>query len=135
MHKAYYYAGVPDPRVDNNGYRKQKKFLNAISSISFLTVKIGYVLKNKKTGESMEKGIDTMLAVDMAIMAAKDMYDIALLISADGDFKYCVEQVQNCGKQVVICSPKGSYSTALSSVADKRIIVTKELIESYVNNG
>ena len=133
--KAYYYAGIPDPRVDNTGYRKQKNFLNAISSISFVTVKTGYVLKNKKTGINVEKGVDTMLAVDMAIMAAKDMYDIALLISADGDFKYCIEQVKNCNKKVIICSPQESHSMALIQVCDKQIIANRDLISKYINNN
>lgn len=133
--KAYYYAGIPDPRIDNNGYRKQKNFLNAISSIGFVTVKTGYVLKNKKTGANVEKGVDTMLAVDMAIMAAKDMYDIALLISADGDFKYCIEQVQQCNKEVVICSPEESHSIALMQVCNKQIIANRNLISKYVNQN
>lgn len=133
--KAYYYAGVPDPRVDNVGYHKQKNFLNAISSIGFVTVKMGYVLKNKKTGTNMEKGVDTMLAVDMAMMAAQDKYDIALLISADGDFKYCIEQVKNCDKEIVICSPEESHSSALATVATKQIMADRHLINNYINKS
>lgn len=135
LSKAYYYAGVPDPRIDNNGYHKQKNFLNAISSIGFVTVKMGYVLKNKKTGTNIEKGVDTMLAVDMAMMAAQNKYDIALLISADGDFKYCIEQVKKCNKEIVICSPEKSHSSALATVATKQIIANRDMIAKYINKN
>ena len=130
---AYYYAGIPDPRVDNDGYKKQKKFLNAISSIPYVKVKTGYVLRNKITGQNMEKGVDTMIAVDMVFKAMKDDYDIAILVSADGDFQYSIDIVQEVGKEVYCCTPSGVHIAALKEIADKCITVDASFLKLSIN--
>ncbi len=53
-----------------------------------------------------EKAVDVMLALDMAVMAERDEYDVAYLLSADGDFTPAVAAVRAHEKQVFAVSPK-----------------------------
>jgi uncharacterized LabA/DUF88 family protein len=41
-----------------------------------------------------------MIATDMIRYAASDIYDVAILASSDGDFKYVVDAVCDMGKHV-----------------------------------
>jgi len=52
----------------------------------------------------VEKAVDVMLAVDMAVMAERDEYDAAYLLSADGDFTPAVDAVRSHGKKVYAAS-------------------------------
>ena len=53
----------------------------------------------------VEKAVDVMIAVDMISMAHRDIYDVAYLLSADGDFTPAVDEVREMGKKVFAASP------------------------------
>ena len=53
----------------------------------------------------VEKAVDVFLAVDLVTMAAKDEYDAAYLLSADGDYTPAVEFVRGLNKKVYAASP------------------------------
>lgn len=48
----------------------------------------------------VEKAIDVQIAVDMVQLAFEDKYDVAYLLSADGDYTPAVEAVRRQGKKV-----------------------------------
>ena len=51
---------------------------------------------------TVEKGVDTALVTDLIQAAIDDLFDTAVLISADADFVPAVELVQNrTGKRVI----------------------------------
>ena len=54
-----------------------------------------------KSPQYTEKRVDVSIAVDMIMMA----YDVAYLLSADGDFVPAVEAVKSKGKKVFAASP------------------------------
>ena len=72
---------------------------------------------NEFTEVRQEKAVDVALAVDMVMMAQRDEYDVAYLLSADGDFTPAVTAVRGLGKKVFAASPaygaqlKGSVNT------------------------
>jgi len=59
---------------------------------------------HQTTETVVEKSVDVMLAVDMVVMAERDQFDTAYLLSADGDFTPAVEAVRGCGKSVFAVS-------------------------------
>lgn len=130
--KANYYAGLPDPRVDNGAYHKQRNFLKAIDTVGYIKVKTGYILKNKMTGNHSEKGIDVMLATDISIDASENEYDTAILVSGDGDFRYCIDKVKQFGKEVVVCVPEGTHCEALKQLTSKVVYMTKSDLKPFV---
>ena len=56
-----------------------------------------------------EKRVDVSIAVDMVAMAHRDQYDVAYLLSADGDFVPAVEVVKAADKKVFAASPFVGY--------------------------
>ena len=47
-----------------------------------------------------EKGIDAMMALDIAIGARDDAYDVAVVVSADTDLAPAIEVALDAGKRV-----------------------------------
>lgn len=65
----------------------------------------------------VEKAVDVMLAVDMVVMAERDQFDSAYLLSADGDFTPAVKAARSHGKRVyaVSAGPGAQLATAVNS--------------------
>jgi uncharacterized LabA/DUF88 family protein len=53
----------------------------------------------------VEKAVDVMLAVDMVVMAERNAFNTAYLLSADGDYTHAVVAVRSLGKKVFAVSP------------------------------
>ena len=66
-----------------------------------------------------QKGVDIKLAVDALSMAAKGVYDCALLFAGDGDFVPIVEAVRSEGPLVAVCCFRNSISRQLKNEADR----------------
>jgi uncharacterized LabA/DUF88 family protein len=62
----------------------------------------------------VEKAVDVQIAVDMVVMAERDRYDTAYVLSADGDLGPAVEAVIASGRRVFVASP--SSGARLASV-------------------
>ncbi len=52
----------------------------------------------------VEKAVDVMLAVDLVVMAERNEFDAAYLLSADGDFTPAVQAVRAHGENVYAVS-------------------------------
>jgi uncharacterized LabA/DUF88 family protein len=72
----------------------------------------------------VEKAVDVMLAVDMVVMAERDQYDAAYLLSADGDFTPAVAAVRAHGKKVYGVSP--AHGAQLAAAVDTFINLKRE---------
>lgn len=72
----------------------------------------------------VEKAVDVMLAVDMVVMAERDEFDAAYLLSADGDFTPAVSAVMSHGKRVYAVSP--AYGAQLARVVTSFIRLKRE---------
>ena len=59
---------------------------------------------SENSTDAEQKGVDVELACDMMTFAIKDCYDVAILISGDGDFIPVVERVKDQGKIVEVAS-------------------------------
>jgi uncharacterized LabA/DUF88 family protein len=60
--------------------------------------------RNMRATAYVEKAVDVFLAVDMVVMAERDEFDTAYLLSADGDFTPAVDAVRAHGKRVLAAS-------------------------------
>lgn len=63
-----------------------------------------------------EKQVDVRSAVDLVGKALRDEYDVAYLLSADGDFVPAVQEVRCLGKQIFAVS--ASSGQQLSNAVD-----------------
>lgn len=61
--------------------------------------------ENSRAVTYIEKAVDVALAVDLVVMAERDAFDSAYILSADGDFTPAVKAVRNHDKKVYAASP------------------------------
>ena len=116
--RVYYYNVLRDQNRNPQAYQDQQKFLTALDNTPYLEVRLG---RSKMRGDTaVEKGVDIMISTDMLRLAWDDRYDVATLVSGDGDFAYTVQAVKDTGKQVIVAAFPSNLSPELSNVADDR---------------
>ncbi len=69
----------------------------------------------------VEKAVDVMLAVDLVVLAERDTFDTAYLLSADGDYTHAVRFARELGKKVFAVS--ASHGAQLAAVTNAFIRV------------
>lgn len=122
--RTYYYNVLRDPDRNPQAYQDQQKFLAALYSTPYLEVRLGAA---KQRGDVViEKGVDIMLATDLLHMAWNDLYDVAIVVSGDGDFAYALQTVKNMGKHVEVGAFPANLSYELAQISDSCEFFTPE---------
>ena len=102
------YRGRPGPKSGPQAQAGSARQFAAWKSQSLVTVR-SRPLRYQPTAWSMgrpaawraeEKGIDVMMALDIAIGARDDAYDVAVVVSADTDLTPAIEVALDAGKRV-----------------------------------
>ena len=120
-------------RPENN--RTQKELRSLLSDYGHLINHPVILDKLKKltrqvTYSYTEKRVDVNIAVDLVSAAMKDEFDVAYLISADGDFIPAVEAVRKTGKKVFAASPSSGYE--LRKAVNKFIYLKPEWFSDVI---
>lgn len=127
----YYNSPVPQEAMPEE-YKKQRSFFSKISSIPRFELIKGRLEKRKVTVDGKEgityaeKGVDVNLAVDLIRFAILNKYDVAILVSEDGDFVPAVKVVQEEGKRVIVALANKGYH--LRNTCDDKIILDAEYL-------
>ena len=133
LFRAYYYNVLRDQDRNAQAYQDQQKFLAALYNTPYLEVRLG---TSKVRGEvTVEKGVDIMIATDMLRLAWEDFYDIAVLVSGDGDFAYAVQTVKDIGKYVEIVAFQPNLSPDLLQAADDWEFLSPEFFDDLWSRG
>lgn len=101
---------------DQERYNLTQKYYSEIQKLSLVSIKFGD-LKGTR-GQLQEKNLDTQLSTDMVAMAALDEYDVAILVSNDGDYKSAIENTKRFNKKIENLFFKGSLSMAIDGMCD-----------------
>lgn len=99
---------LEERRVKNEAALELRQYLSSLPVRIDLGVFHGLMDIAKKHGQlnvMVEKAVDVMLAVDLVMMAQRDEFDSAYILSADGDYTPAVEAVVGLGKAVYAFSP------------------------------
>ncbi|MDD4990477.1 MAG: NYN domain-containing protein [Candidatus Pacebacteria bacterium] len=102
--------------IDKERYNLTQQYYGLIEKLSGVQIKFGD-LKGTK-GNLQEKNLDTQLATDMVTLAALDKYDVAILVSNDGDYKSAIENTKLFNKKIENLFFKGSLSMAIDGKCD-----------------
>ncbi len=131
--RVYYYNAPLDFNKDKEKYAKQQRFFEKIKNTEKMKLILSRLQKRRIKGTDkyyyVIKGDDIHIAVDMVKGAYENTYDIAILVSGDGDFVPAVEIVQERGKSVENAYFKQSLSWHLKQTCDKSIMLTKEILD------
>ena len=128
--RVYYYNAPVNREEVPDQYKSQQKFFAALQALDFFEVKLGYLARRPQSGAIVEKGVDVKLAVDMVALAAKNLYDVGVLISADGDFADAVQHVKDMGKHVEVAYPSAHGIYHLKQACDKFILLDDSYLRS-----
>ena len=127
MYRTYYYNILRDPDRNPQAYQDQQKFFSALYNTPYLEVRLG---TSKMRGDvAVEKGVDIMVATDLLRLAWDNLYDVAVLVSGDGDFAYALQAVKDMGKHVEVAAFPANLSWELAQVADDREFFTPDYFE------
>ena len=116
--RVYYYNAPVNQKEVPEQYARQLRFFDSLRALDYFELKLGR-LARRPDGHMVEKGVDVKLAVDMVAFAVRDLYDTAVLISADGDFADAIQHVKDMGKHVEVAYPRGGKLYHLRQVCDR----------------
>jgi len=138
MIRAYYYDAIASPKqlatikgldevaakiVSDELYFKEKKqelYFDKIRLIDSFDVRLGRLVW-VKNGDYRQKGVDSLIAIDMITKAYESQYDEAILIAGDADFVEIVKAVKSVGARVTGAYFQSSASKDLVDEFDRRI--------------
>ena len=149
--RVYYYNAVAEQDAGSDQYKKQQRFLDYLRRTPYLQLKLGRLERRpidwgvlsadqRRKAESdlgkplpeftyVEKGVDVQMSVDMLQLAVTNTYDVAIIISGDGDFAPAVEAVKQLGKHVELGRVSGWPCNRLLDACDMEIIIDEALLD------
>lgn len=131
--RVFYYNAPLDFNNGPEKYAKQQKFFEKVKNTEKVRLILSRLQKRKIKGTNNHyyviKGDDIHIAVDMVKGAYEDAYDIAILVSGDGDFVPAVNAIQEKGKSAENAYFKKSLSWHLKQNCDKSTELTKEILD------
>jgi uncharacterized LabA/DUF88 family protein len=65
-----------------------------------------------------QKGVDTLIAVDMLVGAYTKQFSVTLLIAGDSDFVPVIHEVRRCGVKVAVAADENHLADDLKRAAD-----------------
>jgi len=128
----FYYTALLDKLFDEKRYNEHKIFLDKIKEIPNFHVVLCNLRKIILQDGSIDftiKGDDVYLATDLIKGAYENLYDLAIIISGDGDFVPAIKLVQKNGKKVINAFFPKSSSYLLRNCCDGSINLKKALIK------
>lgn len=147
--RMYYYQAACDQIADSDRYKRQQRFLANLRRTQYLQLKLGRLERRPSEIELsadeqlrvesvlgrplpqyayVEKGVDVQLAVDMLHYAVTNTYDVAILVSGDGDFAPAVDAVKQLGKHVELGRVQGWPCNQLLDACDIEIAIDEAFL-------
>lgn len=153
--RTYWYDGQYDP--SDSRYASQRRYLEAVGAIPGIQVRTGQLVERVpewhqsleralcrvgidprqfaqhfQTGpELTQKGVDTLMVLDLVLLAQRHAYDVAVLMAADADLAEAVRVAQRHGVKVVLaCVPGHRPAAALRLLADDVVELTAQQVLS-----
>ena len=134
----YFTARVESQAHDPQRSARQDTYLKALETLPYLTIHYGHHLPKNVTCQRCgatwttfeEKMTDVNIAVALLRDAQADVFDTAIVISADSDLTGPLEAVlqSNPEKRVVVAFPPNRASKRLRSVATAAFTLGRKLI-------
>ena len=83
--------------------------------------------------ERRQKGVDTLIALDLARLAGRRVFDTAVLVSGDRDLAEAIRSAQELGSRVVIATPdRYCVAREVIELADMLIEIDEEALHQIL---
>ena len=127
----FYYTALLDKSIDEKRYNEHKRFLDKIKQIPnfhIVLCNLRKVVLENGFVDFVIKGDDIYLATDLIKGAYENLYDVAIIISGDGDFVPAIKLVQKNNKKVINAFFPKSSSYLLRNCCNGSINLKKTLM-------
>ena len=127
------YRSNPPTQEEEAFYASRRVFFEALERIPRFAVRLGRVERrgpdNSGKFRYEQKRVDTLLGIDLVLLAAKQTIQEAIIVAGDSDFIPAVSLAKAEG--VLIRLYHGpTYHRELWQEADERIPITQELVDA-----
>jgi len=133
----FYYNAQLDKEFSKEKFQSQKDFFSKIKNIPNFKLILCKLLKRNITGTNkfyyIIKEDDIHMAVDMVENAYEDKFDMAIIVSGDGDFVPAVCSVKKKDKLVKNIYFKNSSSRNLKNFCNESLELTKLILDRFFN--
>ena len=83
--------------------------------------------------ERTQKGVDTLITLDMVRLAGRSVFTNAVLIAGDRDLAEVVRTTQDFGVRTIVATPDPSFvAQELAQLADELITIPQDVIEQMM---
>ena len=118
--RVFYYDANVAAEEDPQKYKECDNEFEVLRKYDYFQIRLGRLIKTGD-GSFRQKGVDTLVAIDMITKAYDRQYDIAILLAGDDDFVDVVNAVKNKGLRVYGAFEASSASKRLQEAFDVRI--------------
>jgi uncharacterized LabA/DUF88 family protein len=98
LQRVIYVTASPIQSHDQARYERWRKFEAMIRRQERVELKLGRL--EGGPGRVYEKGVDILVAIELLAGAFKDQYDVAIVVSGDGDFADVAREVRGAKKLI-----------------------------------
>ncbi len=127
----YYYNAQLDREFNSKKFQSQKEFFAKLRKIPNFHLVLCKLLKRNITGTNKHYYIIKGDDINMVDGSAYNKFDIAVLVSGDGDFVPAVCSIQRRNKKIQNVYFDGSSSRSLKNHCDKSLALTKEILNEF----
>ena len=120
--RVHFYDAIPEG--DQARRDDIEAYWRAVELLQDMHLGFGALRGLKRT--MRQKGVDTLLTVDMLVGAFSGLFDIAILVAGDADFVPVVEEVKRRGVMVALAGVDSSVSEDLRRASDRFIGILKD---------
>lgn len=117
----YYYNAPPPGNKPHT--ERGNAYLSRVKRTPNLTFRYSWLQPTRKADEYgvyqsyQEKGCDTAITADVVSLAAKDEYDVAIIVASDGDYAPAAKTCASLGKSVELVYFPGRRPFVMESCA------------------
>ena len=115
--RVIYYDARPDEETEVD--EELRSYWEAVELLPDTELGFGSLRGGTKRKPPRQKGVDTLLAVDMLVGAFTGIYAVAILVAGDADFVPVVNEVRRRGVMVVVAADEQAVSRDLRRAADR----------------
>ncbi|MCK9229919.1 MAG: NYN domain-containing protein [Syntrophales bacterium] len=123
------YQGSPPTDEEKSRFSGAQRFHRALERLPRYQVRTG---KLAKRGDQYEqKGIDTLISIDLVNLSASGKISDAVLVAGDSDFNPAVRIAKEHGVNVFLCHSvnRNEYHDSLWEICDERIPIGRDFLE------
>ncbi len=152
--RCYFYDGLQDPDQDlsyleeqgevtkrknenKEQHLKKKEALEKIAMLDYFEVRKGKAVYYKSNDKKRlgkwfyrQKGVDSLIAIDILTKAYQDHYDVGVLVAGDSDFIEIVKAVKNSEVNIMGAYFEENMSRELEHEFDRKLLLNVQVLRN-----